>query len=279
MLKKMLISLLWLFPVLIAVIASARAADIAHDVRSGDGGQEQGGYFEVGVSLAYDHNPLAQLNGESNNNSGFGLELAGAYFYKGFFIELAHGTYDGLNLGYQLGANDAWKLDLIATSLDGSYTTGDDSDNPDEALLDRDSLYNGAGFRLTRYAGPYVLQGRLVSDIHDNNGVSASARLGRNWQVRNWNFHSIASLDYASGRTLNYYLGVTDEEATARFPAYTAKHGTAVSIEVGATLPVSQNLVWRSAFMHTIYSDEVTDSPLFDRDNYTGLNTSLSYVF
>ena len=269
-------------PVMFALWAMmASAGDIAMDVRQTNIDSAQGGYFEIGVGYEYSSSIDAEADGSSDQSSGGVINLGGAYYYKGFFIEAAMETYDGLNLGYQVIGREDWSVDLLASSLSGNFSIEDEANiaSADQQLVDRDSLYNGAGIRLTRYLGQTVLQGRLVDDIHKGNGLRASARLGRNWQQRNWNLHGIVSYDYASAKTMEYLVGITDEEATERFGAYQPDAGSAVSLELGAAYPVSEHIVWNTRLLHTQFSDEVSDSPLLVDDQHTSFRTTLNYVF
>lgn len=272
----------FILPAMFALWAMmASAGDIAMDVRQTSIDSEQGGYFEIGIGYEYSSSIDAVADGSSDQSSGGVINLGGAYYYRGLFIEAAMETYDGLNLGYQVVGNENWSVDLLASSLSGDFTIEDEAStlSADQQLVDRDSLYNGAGIRLTRYLGHTVLQGRLVDDIHNGNGLRASARLGRNWQLRNWNLHGIVSYDYASAKTMEYLVGITDEEATERFVAYKPGAGSAVSLELGAAYPVSEHVVWNTRLLHTQFSDEVSDSPLLVDDHHTGFSTTLNYVF
>ncbi len=98
------------------------AADIATDVRSGNGAPDNsnGGYFEIGVEAGYANDPKV-----ADDDEGWGgsLSLAGGYRYKGLFIEASQGTFDGLNLGYNLWNNQHWSVDLLAASLNGDIDT------------------------------------------------------------------------------------------------------------------------------------------------------------
>jgi len=263
------------------LVLPVSASDIAMDIRQNSVDAEGGGFFEIGLGFQYSSGVNKEAGGGDDEESSVELNLGGAYFYKGFFVEAAIDTYDGLNLGYQLVGDQEWSVDVLFSSLSGEFFLDSETKakSAEAKLIDRTSLYNGAGVRITRYFNDYVVQGRLVSDIYKNNGIRASARLGRNWQLRNWNLHSIASLDYASAKTMRYLVGITNEEATPLFTAYRPKSGTAVSLELGAAYPVSEHVVWSSRLLHTQYSPEVANSPLLVDDVFTGFRTTLSYVF
>ncbi|WP_076409818.1 MipA/OmpV family protein [Shewanella sp. UCD-KL12] len=262
------------------------ASDIASSVAGGvDNRLADGGYFELGASV-YSVNKVdvRQSDYQSIEPS---LLLSGMYQYKGLFVEMVHQSQDGINLGYNIWNSDNWSLDLLFANLKSSWARSEEY-NPallNEAgrnayLMSEDSLYIGAGFRATRYWGDhYVFQYRIVSDYYDDQGIQSSARLGKSWQVRNWNFHALASVEYSSS-TLNQYLfGVSSEEATELFPEYQPDSSFGYGIELGVAYPISESFVFRAMYRINLLSDEVTDSPFNQSDYVSFFNASISYVF
>lgn len=271
-------------------IGNAHAADIASEVRSGTNGPNNadGGYLEFGVDLKL----------RANNEGAIikaGPLLAGAYRYRGFFFEaltpgaqLPGGPIGGVTLGYNLWHNDQWAVDLLGASstwglsLDRIVKDVPDSQNTarDRAVWQRNSFYNGAGLRVTGYFGDTIFQYRLVSDTHGGKGITSSARLGYSQQVKNWNFHGVLSANYTSQKTGQYWFGVSDEEATTRFPQYDVDTSTiSYSAEIGATYPVRENVVFRSTARYTELADAITRSPIVEGEASVRWDTSLSYVF
>jgi len=267
------------------------ASDIAREVRNAEYGPDNanGGYFELGLEVQV-HSQMRQeldANDKEEYTGGAGLALGGAYRYNGFFVEAAHGTFDGLNLGYNLWSNDRWSVDFLASSLAGSIDTDgmydikatDTELQRNEKLIERDTFYSGTGVRVTGYLNDYILQYRLVTDTHDGNGVTSTMRLGRHWQVRNWNVHGIAGLVYTSADTNNYWWGVTPEDASERFPAYELDATLDAHIELGVARPLSENIVFRSSIRFATVPDDVADSPLIKNDHSAFVRTSIYYVF
>ncbi|MGI9295452.1 MAG: MipA/OmpV family protein [Pseudomonadales bacterium] len=279
--------LLFLMLVTTLLVDPAIAADIASDVRSGGGVPDtsDGGYFEIGVAAGYLANP--RVNDDDDEGWEVGLSLAGGYRYKGFFVEASQGTFDGLNLGYNLWNNKHWSVDLLASSLNGDIDTdnADRIDNRlteaqrDKELIDRDTFYSGAGIRLTGYYDDYILQYRFVTDTHGGNGVTSTARLGKSWQVKNWNFHGVVSAEYTSATTNRYWLGISAAEATTRFPEYDPGASVSFNAEVGVTYPLSKDWVFRSFARFGLLPDEQKNSPLADDDQWVLFLNSISYVF
>lgn len=203
--------ILWFFVLTLSILpGTAAASDIASSVNGGSNRLADGGDFELGMSV-YGINQI-DVRQTDSGAAQLSLLISGMYQYKGMFVEMIHQSQDGVNLGVNLWSSEDWSFDLLLANLQGSWSRPDvDPSTLDEAgrnayLLSEDSLYIGAGFRATRYWGDnYVFQYRLVSDYYDDQGIQSSARLGKSWQVRNWNFHVLGSVGYSSA-TLNRYL-------------------------------------------------------------------------
>lgn len=265
------------------------AADIARGVQTGDSSPDSsnGGYFELGVGLALFTNPFVLKEEDDEHCECPGILLGSAYRHNGAFIELASDSYDGISLGYTVWENSTWSMDVLVANLQGDlrYNKREELDEnlseaeKDALLIDRSRGYLGAGIRMTGYFGNYIAQFRVVSDYYDNNGVMSTLRIGRYWQVRNWNFHSIISAQYFSEKTSEYWIGVSEEESTTRFPAYDATQSLYFTAEVGAALPLTEHWVARSSLRYGPLSSEIIASPLID-ENYDALLVfSASYAF
>lgn len=271
------------------VSSSLHAADIASDVQAGLGGYDNsdGGYFEFGVGLNLNANEEAiKLNAD--------ILLAGAYRYRRFFFEairpgfsLSGGHATGLTLGVNVWGNDRWVVDFLGVSTSQKFSRlsridfseSEDSER-DRDVFFRDSVYTGAGVRLTGYLGDTVLQFRLSDDVYRGKGVTGSARAGYSRQVNNWNIHSVLSANYTSQKTGQYWYGVSADEASTFIPQYDIRSPTmSYSAEIGATYPVRENVVFRSTARYSQLDNEVANSPLQEGDFRVRWNTSLSYVF
>lgn len=283
--------------ILTTVLAAGQsvAADIASDIRNGGDGPDtsDGGYLEVGLAvdarlLRNEAKPwitdgVEGAGWEANWNTR--LTFNGEFRFKGFFAEAARGSLDGMNLGYNVWNNDYWTVDLLASSGMG----WGDTDNADIAdyseelrnaeLEKRKFSYRGSGLRATGYFGDYIFQYRLLTDPFADTGVVSTARLGRSWQLGNWNLHGLASLRYDSARTNLEAYGITAAEATARYPEYRPGSGFTYQVEAGATYPISKNWVFRTTARTYQQSDAAKDSPLRLYEKGIVLSSSISYVF
>ena len=261
------------------------AADIATDASAGSGAHDNsnGGYFEFGVGL--------NIRGTTDElRLTRTLLLSGAYRYRGVFFEAftpsigasRHGVeVDGITIGINLWNDNRWSVDLLAADTRSRFRNViPDNDDEDSAAIVRDSLYSGAGLRVTGYFGDTIFQFRLVDDTHGGNGIVSSATLGYSRQLRNWNLHSLLRADYISRETGQYWYSVSADEATSGFPEFEmSSSAVTYSVEIGATYPINQNVVFRSTARYTQIPSEIRESPFTDSRFVFGWNTTLSYVF
>lgn len=262
------------------------ASDIATSVTQG--GEQRladGGYFELGASV-YGTNQL-DIRQTEHESIQPALLISGVYQYKGLFAEMIHQSQDGANLGLNLWSSANWSLDFLAANLQNSISRKKNTNLSDlneavrnEYLMEMDSVFIGAGFRATRYWDDhYVFQYRIVSDYFDDQGISSTARLGKSWQVRNWNFHSLASIEYASAKLSRNLFGVSREEATELFPEYRPSSAVTYGMEFGVAYPLTEKLVFRAVYRLNVLSKEITASPFNQADYGSFFNASISYVF
>ncbi|GAD79062.1 MipA/OmpV family protein [Vibrio ezurae] len=267
------------------ISAPCLAADITTASTQSGGRHDDGGYFEVGGSLiATNH---MDVRNTDHRNIQPSLLLSGVYQYKGMFAELVHLSQDGANLGYNFWNSEHWSVDFLAANFETTWKKDPDVDvstlneaQRNDYLLADEGLYVGAGIRATRYWDDnYVFQFRMVSDYSENLGLQGSIKLGKSWQVQNWNLYTLGSVSYLSSKLTNNLFGVSAAEATSQFYEYKPDAAFNYGLEFGAAYPLTPNIVFRSTYRVIALSDEITDSP-YSQANYSSLfNLSVSYVF
>lgn len=287
---KSLISSLPLTAIILAGASFSSASfanDITHSVRS-DTEQTDNteNYFEIGVMYAAGSGPSFGDDGNWNDSS---LIINGSYNWNGLFLENYSESGHGLVVGYNAFNNDNWSFDLTITTDWGQKNFDNNGRYP--SLNNED--YNDPltiGGRLTGYLGNNVVQFAINQDATgDHSGTTASALIGKNWQVRNWNFHGIVGVEYASAKLNDFYVGVSEARAASpRFDfidgevsAYNAGASVSFSTELGVTYPITEDWVFRATARVATISDEIADSPYYvNKDSVaTSFRTSLSYVF
>ncbi len=243
-------------------------------------------YLEIGMMYAAGNGPSFSEDGSWSDTV---LIVNGSYNWNNLFVESYSESGHGLVIGYNAYNSDDWSFDFTATTdwgqlnfdNNGRYASLNNQEYSDELTL---------GVRLTGYLGNNLIQFAIDQDATgDHNGTTASALIGRNWQIRNWNFHGIVGVEYASAKLNNFYVGVSEERAASgRFDyyaggasAYEAGSSISFSSEVGVTYPITEDWVFRATGRVATISEEVTDSPYYiNKDSIaTSFRTSLSFVF
>ncbi len=273
-----------------ALPGTAWAGDVVQDMRSSqpDSNRENGGFLELGIDVGAAR-PAAARNDpddDGNLNLTFNLFFSGGYQYERLFVEATESWFGGLNLGVNVLESQHWSVDVLLANIAGRVTVDNDDPPPpvteaekNHAILERDSLSIAAGTRITGYYGDNLIQLRLVSDWYEGNGLSGSARYGRQWQLGNWNLQGILGVRFNSAQYNDYLFGVDAIEASERFPVYKPGNAWIPELELAASLPLSKNWVYTSRFRVTSFPDSVTDSPLMVEDHGVFLNTGIHYVF
>lgn len=292
MMNKGVSGVLWLVLALPCLPIGHRvlAADIADEVRATEPGpaSENGGFLELGLTATL-ASRIAQTPDAADNDNfdlEFGVAISAGYRYERLFLEASESGFDGLNLGVTLHESARWSVDLLLANIAGSLTVESDEPPPpvteeekNRATLERDSLFIAAGTRVTGYFGDSIVQLRLVSDWYDDNGILGSARVGRQWQLGNWNLQAVGGARYYSPRFNNYLFGVGADEQTQRFPRYRAGSAWIPEVELGASMPVSRDWVYTTRLRFRLYPNSISNSPLVDDSADAILTTGLHYVF
>lgn len=247
------------------------AESISRELRRGDG--SEGNHLEVGLGLLAADGP--KFHGVDDRILRWTAILNGRYEWKGLFAEV--GGSDRLGLGYALVDNPTWSLELLLNTHHGG-TRHEGMWKLLDTRADR-----VAGLRLTANSGDYVWQAHAWKDVsghHD--GYGGSLQLGRAWQAGNWNLHALAGVNFGSARVMNYFHGVSAEQAAATgLAAYRAGSGVSLAAEVGASYPLARNWVLRSTLRVGRLADSAADSSRWreKQSHSSSVMLGISHVF
>lgn len=255
------------------------AADLKREIGLNiDQSSESENFFEVGLGLnAFNR---AMISIDDKEDLDIVITLIGSYNWHNFFVDLGNQSPDSIVFGYTAYNTENWSFDVIFTGP-GSGLINKDNQVNYEGIDERD-VNTMLGGRLTGYLGESVVQLTAKHGLtSSNSGIVASALIGRNWQVRNLNFHGIFALSFRQAQLNDYYYGVSEEEAArTNFAAYDGKSSLNFDSSLGLTYPISENLLLRT---EVFFGSEFgyNESPLFSKqqDFYTGISSSISYVF
>ena len=263
---------------LVAFSSFTHSADIARELSSNaDKNSAPENFFEIGVNAWMGIG--SSLTEEDGKGAAYGICLTASYNWNNFFIDVGNETPEPLVIGYNAYNSDNWSFDLMLGKIyDGI------SEDTDERFIGitKRQYSTMLGGRLTGYFGKNILQVSLKRDVRGfSDGSYATVLLGRNWQYRNWNFHGLIGLDITDSKFNDYYIGVSEEESVLTgFETYDGKASIHFSSTIGVTYPLSENWIYRMGISISSNFGQ-NDSSLFEkrRKFYTGINTSINYVF
>ncbi|PWQ93280.1 MipA/OmpV family protein [Leucothrix pacifica] len=155
-----------------------------------------------------------------------------------------------------------------------------------EGLSDRDEsadLGLRAGYE-TPYGTLTLDATKDISDTHE--GHEADLRFGPGLYAEspsgngnNASFGLIAGVKWQSDKTVDYYYGVKDSEATATRAAYKGKAAVTPYIGIGGQTSIGRNVTLSGSVIYKDQPDEITDSPLVNDDHDIAANLGFTYWF
>lgn len=263
---------------LLLLVQIAHSADIAYKIRQGSDASVS---FELAFGFVVLDVPLVGWVSDDPEDptSGaleVGLAFDGRAEWKGLFVETIFHSFNSIALGYTPWSNDKTSVDLLITDGLGRYEPGIGAF---QSVENRGSDVV-AGIRATHHFDKTLVQLEVSSDVsgkHD--GQMVALQLGRFRQVRNWNLHGLIGARYFTDNMLDHYFGISEAESTADIPRYEASGGTLASLEIGATLPLTEKWIFKSTAEGLYLPDSVSDSPLADDRVAVIVSTSVNYVF
>jgi len=254
---------------LLNVSGTSIAGDIAREIQLGD--SDNGGFAELGIVFQTARLPLLgftdqEPEGSRDTLNSLNIGIQGRLAFKGFFAEVIEDSFSDITLGYSVKNTDSYSLDFIASSSFNDIERNGYSGY--ESIEDREGDIS-LGFRSSFYNGDDIFQYELVSDAAGSHGgVMASVQYGRQYQLRNWNLHTLLGVRYFSEKVVDHYFGVTAAESTETLPEYSAKQGLMPTVLFGATLPLNEKWVFRAHSEYSYLPDSVSNSPLAQGDDF-----------
>jgi outer membrane protein len=88
-----------------------------------------------------------------------------------------------------------------------------------------------------------------------------------------------AGLTYFSQDIVNHYIGVGSDEVTAIRAEYTANSGFRAQAEIYAQYPLSASWSFQTGMTHSLFSNDVKESPLVNTNQVTQVMLGVLYVF
>jgi len=250
--------------------------------------------FILDLSVVYDPEIIAGIE-QSELLHYFMPGILVDISYKGFFLQSnqrrSNALLGGTEFGYQLFVEDKWQLDLIAKA----YLQGYDSKSlieyggGDEELLAGLREREGTGGIALRYSHFFkeslfsidFAYGSAGDDVNGEHvsGIIVDSFYSYLLPYRNWDIYLGGGLTYFSQDIVNYYIGVSPEESTENRAEHTAKGGFRGQLEVYAQYPLSASWSFNAGITHSIFSNDVKESPIVDKSQITQVMLGVLYVF
>lgn len=254
------------------------ASDITREVHQhGSSGDGNGGYFELGMGLEY-REGISLIN-EENSPLMAELRLNAGYQWNNFFVDLYPSSVTPFLLGYNLVDKQNYSVDVVTGPQNGGFTQEDIGNAA--AIKERNFDYL-AGLRLTRYYGDTIVQVEARGDISNiHNGSFFLAVAGHSWALANGSQYVLGGAAYQTKNVLDYYFGITPEEANDQIAAYSADAAFFYRFEYGITYPLSAKWIVRTSSTLYKFDSSVLNSPLTDNSHSTLIeaDVSINYVF
>ena len=258
---------------------------------------QSGGFLKIGYGFKFEQTPY------HDEKKGGAMFLSGRYqMENGLFIEASYGANklkEGLGIGYNFYNMPNWNFDITTVQSHGNTeiigiedieVAGEPGTFERTIVRVEEDESEMLGFRATGTFDTTSVQ-FVVAPFSFNNeyddGIYSSLWLARTWQARNWEIYASAGVEYRSEEILSHYYEPTIELQNVGFPAYDADDGFDVTLQIGTSYPVSENILFESYLRFTDFADSITESPIISatsqipgRDEHaTEFGMLFSYVF
>lgn len=185
----------------------------------------------------------------------------------------------GATIGFRVLGNRASELSLTVAPL-GMRFRSEDSDDPQLRQLDNRKLSALAGVAW-RYAQPWgVVQASFQKEVTGHGGGTL-AEGSYAYPIRRGalTLTPRVGVTRTSGALNDYYYGVSRAEAArSGLDRYTAKGGNSPWLEMSAMQRLGRHWVVGGGMRYTRLADEITDSPMTDKDNTKSFFVSATYL-
>lgn len=179
--------------------------------------------------------------------------------YKKLYVQ-------GIQAGYRFVSNDDFDVDLRA----GFVFAGLDPDDSEflQGMQERNSSVE-AGFVVAWKPGKYRVTGSLLTDILGNsNGQQGALDVSRTWTFNRyrWGLTPSVGAVWQSSSFVDYYIGVTPEEARPDRPAYRGRSAVNLRSSLLGFYSITTRVQLIGLVRIQRLANEISDSPIIDRD-------------
>lgn len=232
--------------------------------------------------------PCLPLNAEEASPWSWGVGVVGSedvyrdYDSRVIPVPLIIYRGDRLNLYGPYATYDVYRpgdvtASLILSPVFAGYSEGD---SPIFDGMDDRGYSMAGGVGLAYRPGQWHFS---VNAIHDLLGVysgyETAARASYVIPIGSVFVEPGIGVEYQSKDYVDYYYGVTEEEARSWRPAYTPEGSTNPEVSLAFFTRSLGGGTTRLQLTHTTYGKEISDSPLTDAEQSLGVNLSFGRMF
>lgn len=257
-----------------------QAADVVNDVARNN--PQSSAYAAIGLAFSAYRIPLVGLSIDdedidniSKTNFEIPVVIEGRFQYKRFFAEIIDDSFSFATVGASVFDSESASLELIATGY--FLTIERNGIEGYETIEDRHGDVS-LGVRSSHFFSDSLVQFEVVADVAEHKGVVAAVHFGKQKQIRNWSLYGLGGVRYFSEEAVDHLLGVSVRESTEIISVY--KPGAAVhaSLQLGATLPLSEKWIFKAKAEYGKFSKAIANSPLAAGDDMFIASVGLNYI-
>lgn len=188
--------------------------------------------------------------------------------------------FHSLSAGYKVFNDQQNKLNIIAFYNPLHLNPDDTNDSQMEKLDKRHSTLMG-GLAYSRIQDWGTLRFSLVGDLlGHSNGIIADVGYLHPFDFGNWSITPGAGVTWNSANQNQYYYGVSQNESKkSGFDSYDPSSSINQYVELTSGYKISHS--WRAYLSGRVVhlNNEVTDSPIVDKNYSTYITTGITYAF
>lgn len=214
-----------------------------------------GGELSLGIAM--------RVESEIYRDVGTEFEPALFFMYENGPLEIL--AYDSIDASLHLLGNDGLSLGASGSIL---FEEGYDSDDSDyfDGMDEIDTLYY-AGLQLEAVRGNWEARLKFQQDISgEHDGQEVELSLFYNKIVSGFELRPEISLTWMSSDAVDYFYGVSGEEARPDRPAYSPGSSFEIGIGMMVQRSITENFTAVALFEVSTFGGEIKDSPLVDSD-------------
>jgi outer membrane protein len=140
---------------------------------------------------------------------------------------------------------------------------------------------DGLAIRYSRYYDNSILSIDIatVAPVSAAEGWIADLFYSHIVPYRNWDIYLNAGLTYYSQDVVDYYIGVDADEISPLREEFRASHAMRAQFEIFAQRPISQSWTFNVGLSQSLYTHNITQSPIVNQQDTTQIMAGVLYVF